>query len=218
MRFDILSLFPDYFKGPFDVSLIKRAKEKGLLEINLIDIRDFAEGKHRKVDDRPYGGGPGMVLLPGPSVKAIRSVKRNGSKVIYLSPQGRKLTAQKCKELSHEKQLILFCGHYEGVDERIIEKEIDEEISIGDYILMSGSCAAIVIIEAVARWIPGVLGNELSPFQESFEQEIFDAPHYTGPVEFEGLAVPEVLRSGHHQKIESWRKEKGLNKFRLTEK
>lgn len=212
MEIDILSLFPDYFNGPFSVSMIKRARERGLLNINLIDIRTFAEGAHNQVDDRPYGGGPGMVLMVEPVVKAIRSCKKKGSHVVYLSPQGAPLTAAKSRELAEAEHLILLCGHYEGVDERAIELEVDEEISIGDYVLTSGLPAAAVLVDAIARFIPGVLGHEDAADQDSFEDGIFDAPHYTRPVEFEGLSVPDVLRGGHHAEIDKWRKERALEK------
>jgi tRNA (guanine37-N1)-methyltransferase len=208
-KYDILSLFPEYFRGPFDESMIKRARAAGLLDINLVDIRDFADNRHHRVDDRPYGGGPGMVLMPEPVVKAIRSVKTMGSKVIYMSPQGRPLNAKKCRELSRH-------DHYEGIDERAIEKEVDEEISIGDYVLTNGCAAAIVLIDAVSRFIPGVIGHEEAVAKDSFESGRLDCPHYTRPEMFEGLAVPEVLLSGHHQKIEEWRRIKSDEKTRLT--
>lgn len=207
MRFDILSLFPDYFKGPFDVSMIKRARENGLIEIGLVDIRAFAEGRHQQVDDRPYGGGPGMVLMPEPVTKAIRSVRKKRSRVIYLSPQGEPLTARKCESLASEEHLILLCGHYEGVDQRAIDLEVDEEISIGDFVVTSGAPAAIVLVDAVSRFIPGVIGNEEATRQDSFENGLFDAPVYTRPPEFEDLEVPLVLRQGHHAEIERWRKD-----------
>jgi len=216
MKVDILSLFPDYFKGPFDVSILKKAREKGLLEINLIDIRDFASNKHAKVDDRPYGGGPGMVLMPEPVCAAIRSVKKEESYVVYLSPQGNKLDAKKCEELAKKKHLILLCGHYEGVDERALQKEVDEEISIGDYVLTNGCLAAIVVIDAAARFIPGVLGHEDAAAQDSFQDGVFDTPHYTRPEVFEGIEVPAVLKSGNHAKIAQWRKEQGQDKFNRT--
>lgn len=213
MEVEILSLFPDYFRGPFDVSILKRAQEKGLLTLRQVDIRDFAEGKHAKVDDRPFGGGPGMVLMPGPVCKAIRSVRRKESRVIYLTPQGKKLTAEKCEELAKEEHLILLCGHYEGVDERVM-KEVDEEISIGDYVVISGCVAAIVLVEGVARFIEGVLGNEESAQNESFQQKGFEAPQYTRPVEFEGEEVPAVLRQGNHKEIAKWGEEKALEKMK----
>jgi len=214
MKVNILSLFPEYFQGPFDVSIMKRAKEKGLLEIELTDIRDFALGKHAKVDDRPYGGGPGMVLLPEPVCAAIRSVKSAKAHVIYLSPQGQLLTAAKCEELATKEHLILLSGHYEGIDERALELEVDEEISIGDYVLTNGCIAAIVIVDAISRFIPGVLGNENASAKDSFQKGIFDGPHYTRPEVFEGLKVPEILRGGHHAEIEKWRQSEALKKTR----
>jgi tRNA (guanine37-N1)-methyltransferase len=211
MRVDILSLFPDYFRGPFDVSILKRAQEKGLLDLHLVDIRDFAKGKHAKVDDRPYGGGPGMVLMPEPVCEAIRSVKDEKSHVVYLSPQGEKLTAAKCQQLSQKEHLVLLCGHYEGIDERAL-KEVHEEISIGDYVLTNGCLAAIVLVDGMARFIPGVLGHEEAAGQDSFQEGIFDAPHYTRPEVFEGIAVPEVLKTGDHAKIAKWRRQRALAK------
>lgn len=212
--FDILSLFPEYFRGPFDESMIKRARNAGLLDINLVNLRDFADNKHNRVDDRPYGGGPGMVLMPDPVVKAIRSVRREGSRVIYLSPQGIPLSAKKCRELASHSHLILLCGHYEGIDERIIEAEVDEEISIGDYVLTSGCVAAIVLVDAVSRFIPGFLGHEAAAQEDSFEDGRLDCPHYTRPEVFEGRSVPEVLLSGHHMQIEEWRRSKADMKTR----
>lgn len=214
MIIDILSLFPEYFQGPFDVSIIKKARERGLLDIRQIDMRQFAEGKHRRVDDRPYGGGPGMVLKPGPVCSAIRSVKREDAHVIYLSPQGTLLNAKTCERLSTYPHLVLVCGHYEGLDERAIECEVDEEISIGDYVLTNGCLPAIVLIDAVCRFIPEVLGHPDAAQSDSFQQGIFDAPQYTKPQEFEGMSVPEVLRQGNHAEIEKWRKNEALNKTR----
>lgn len=214
-RWDILSLFPEYFKGPFDESIIKKAKEKGLLDIHHIDIRDYADNKFRRVDDRPYGGGPGMVIMPQPLTKAIRSVRSPEARVIYLSPQGSLLTAAKCRELASYDHLVLVCGHYEGIDERIVESDIDEEISIGDYVLTSGCAAAIVVLDAVMRFVPGVLGHEDAASQDSFEQGgLLDCPHYTRPEEFEGRKVPEVLLSGNHKHIAEWRHQKALEKTR----
>jgi tRNA (guanine37-N1)-methyltransferase len=212
MRMDILSLFPDYFKGPFDESMIQRARKAGILDIRLVDIRDFTEDRHRRVDDRPYGGGPGMVMMPEPVTRAIRSVKEPGAKVVYLSPQGTPLTAAKCRELANESHLIFLCGHYEGIDERVIDIEVDEEISIGDYVLTSGCAAAIVCVDAISRFVPGVIGHEDAADEDSFEDGLLDCPHYTRPEVFESHAVPEVLLSGNHQKIAMWRREKALEK------
>jgi tRNA (guanine37-N1)-methyltransferase len=204
MIIDLLSLFPDYFRGPFEVSIVKRAIEKGFLEVRHVNIRDFAENKNRRVDDRPYGGGPGMVLCPQPVVSAIRSVKKQGSRVVYLSAQGARLTAAKCAELADVEHLVLLSGHYEGVDERVM-KEVDEELSIGDYVLTSGCAAAIVLIDAVIRFIPGVIGHPDAVEQDSFQNGIFDAPHYAGPRVFEGMEVPSVLLGGNHAQIAKWR-------------
>jgi len=216
MRIDILSLFPNYFQGPFDESIIKRAREKGILDIQLINIRDFATGPHRNVDDRVYGGGPGMVMMPGPIAKAIRSVKKTQTKVIYLSPQGAPLTAEKCRELAKCEHIVMLCGHYEGVDERVLEEMVDEEISIGDYVLTNGCLPAIVLVDALSRFVPGVLGHEEAAATDSFEQGILDHPHYTRPEEFEGKWVPEILRSGDHEKIASWRYNQALMKTKKT--
>ncbi|MBI5273677.1 MAG: tRNA (guanosine(37)-N1)-methyltransferase TrmD [Chlamydiales bacterium] len=216
MEIDILSLFPEYFQGPFDVSIIKRAKEKNLLSIRHKNIRDFAADKHKTVDDRPYGGGPGMVMKPEPVIDAIRSVKTEKSHVIMLSPQGRALNAAKCIELAQKQHLIFVCGHYEGIDERVNELEIDEEISIGDYVLTNGCLAAIVVIDAMARFIPGVIGNEQGAWQDSFMNNAFDTPHYTRPPEFEGLKVPEVLLHGNHAEIKKWREEQAQKKTKLV--
>ena len=212
MEIDILSLFPAYFRGPFDVSMLMRARESGLLEIRHVDIRDFAENKNRRVDDRPFGGGPGMVLCPGPVAKAIRSARKPGSRVVYLSPQGPLLNAAKCQELDKVDHLVLLCGHYEGVDERVLLSEVDEEISIGDYVLTNGCAAAIVVIDAVARFIPGVIGHPDAVWEDSFQEGIFDAPHYTRPEVFEGIEVPQVLREGNHAEIRKWRKSEAMKK------
>lgn len=213
MDIDILSLFPEYFRGPFDVSILKRAREKGIVNIRLTDIRLFAEDKHRRVDDRPYGGGPGMVMMPGPCIRAIRSVKREDSHVIFLTPQGKTLEAKKCEELAKAPHLILLCGHYEGVDERVME-EVDEEISIGDYVLTNGCLPAIVLSDAVARFIPGVLGHKEAALSDSFQGGGLEAPQYTRPEEFEGKCVPSVLLGGNHKEIEQWRKKQSVKKTR----
>lgn len=214
MKIDILSLFPAYFKGPFDESIIGQARKKGLLDINLIDIRSFSDNRHRRVDERPYGGGPGMVLMAPPVSAAIRSVKGPGAHVIYLSPQGKLLTAKKSRELAAYKHLVLLCGHYEGVDERVLESDVDEEISIGDYVLTNGCLPAIVLVDALVRFVPGVLGHDAAADEDSFESGILDCPHYTRPEEFEGKNVPEVLLNGDHKKIAGWRRKKALEKTR----
>lgn len=212
MRIDIFSLFPGYFTGPFDESIIKQARKKGLLDINLIDIRDFADNKHNRVDDRPYGGGPGMVMMPEPVTKAIRSVKTPQSHVVYVSPQGKLLTAEKSRQLATYDHLVILCGHYEGVDERAIESEVHEEISIGDYVLTNGCLAAIVLVDALVRFVPGVIGHDDAVGEDSFENGRLDWPHYTRPEVFEDKKVPEVLLSGHHLKILEWRQQQALKK------
>jgi tRNA (guanine37-N1)-methyltransferase len=212
MRFDILSLFPDYFKGPLDETILKQAQKKGILDIRIVNIRDFAYDRWRKVDDRPYGGGPGMVLMPDPVARAIRSVKGPHSHVVYLSPQGSPLTAAKARFLASYEHLVLLCGHYEGIDERVLESEVDEEISIGDYVLTNGCLPAIVLLDAVVRFVPKVLGHELAAAEDSFEAGILDCPHYTRPPVFEGKEVPPLLLSGNHQEIAKWRRTKGLEK------
>ncbi len=214
MRFDVLSLFPKYFETPLGVSLLKKAQDKGILAIHCHDMRSFGVGRHRQVDDRPYGGGPGMVLQAGPVLQAIRSVKAVDSHVVYLSPQGATLSAKRCRALAQKQHLILLCGHYEGVDERAVELEVDEEISIGDYVVMSGAVAALVLIESVVRFVPGVVGEEESVLQDSFEDGILDVPHYTRPRSVEGKQVPSVLLSGDHARIRRWREQHARAKTR----
>lgn len=214
-KFHVLSLFPEYFSGPFSVSILKKAQENGILSIEQVNIRDFSTSKHQKVDDRPFGGGPGMVMMADPCAKAIRSVKTPKSKVLFLSPQGSLLTAKKCRELAQEEHIILLAGHYEGIDQRVIDQEVDEEISIGDYVVMSGCSAAVVLVEGVSRFLPGVLGNEEGAYHDSFsdgKKGFFEGPQYTRPQTFEGQKVPEVLLSGHQANIQKWRREEGLKK------
>ncbi|NGX45549.1 MAG: tRNA (guanine-N(1)-)-methyltransferase [Chlamydiae bacterium] len=194
------------------MSILKRAREKKLLDIRNHNIRDFAEDKWGRVDDRPFGGGPGMVMMVGPCVRAIRNVRREGSHVIHLSPQGKKLTAAKARALAAHTHLILLCGHYEGIDERVIEAEVDEEISIGDYVLTNGCAAAIVLVDALCRFLPGVLGHDEAANADSFEEGIFEGPQYTRPIEFENRVVPPILRGGNHQEIKKWRHGQALRK------
>ena len=213
MRIDIITLFPSMFRGPFDESIIKRARKKGILEINLHNLRDFTGDRHRTVDDLPYGGGAGMVMKPEPLFRAVEKVKeekRSSWKVILLSPQGQPFAQEKAKELAQEEGLIFICGHYEGVDERVREHLIDEELSLGDFVLTGGELAAMVIIDAIARMLPEVLGCKDSIREDSFYQTLLDYPHYTRPAEFRGWKVPGVLISGNHQKIREWRKKKKL--------
>ncbi|MEM8629271.1 MAG: tRNA (guanosine(37)-N1)-methyltransferase TrmD [Chlamydiota bacterium] len=218
-RFQILSLFPAYFSGPCNLSITGKAQKAGLISIDLVDIRHFSLSKHKKVDDRPFGGGPGMVLTPEPCIRAIRAVRRPKTKAIFLSPQGSLLTTAKCQELAGERDLLFLTGHYEGVDQRVIDQEIDEEISIGDYILPSGCAAALVLLEAIIRFIPGVLGNEEGPYSDSSflaDKSAFEGPQYTRPREYEGSSVPEILLSGHQKNIQKWREEQGRKKLRAV--
>ena len=208
MKFDVLTLFPEMFE-PLNSSIIGRAKEKNLIEINLINIRDFSKDKHKKVDDTPYGGGAGMVMMPDVVYDAYKSIKDENAKVIYMSPQGKKLTQKKVEELAKNKHLIILCGHYEGIDQRVIDKIVDEEISIGDYVLTGGELPAMVLIDSVSRYSDGVITKE-STNEESFTNGLLEYPQYTRPEVFEGEKVPEVLLSGHHANIEKWRKEKSL--------
>ena len=215
MQFDVLTLFPEMFEI-LNESIIGRAKEKGLINVNLINIRDFSKNKHKKVDDTPYGGGAGMVIQPDVVYDAYKSVITNNEKsektrVIYMSPQGKKLDQQKVEELSRQEHLILLCGHYEGIDQRILDTIVDEEISIGDYVLTGGELPAMVLIDSVSRYVEGVL-KDGSTTEESFSQGILEYPQYTRPEVFEGQQVPEVLRSGNHQMIDKWRREQSLKR------
>lgn len=210
MKIDIITLFPKMFDGFLNESIIKRAINKGLVEINIINFREFSKLNNSQVDDTPYGGGNGMVLMPEPIVDAIESVKTEDSKVILMCPQGVTYTEQKAHELKEEKHLIFVCGHYEGFDERI-RNFVDEEISIGDYVLTGGELPAMVISDSVIRLIDGVIKKE-SYMEESFSNNLLDYPVYTKPQEFRGMKVPEVLLSGDHKKIDEWRKEEQIKK------
>ncbi|MBC8590489.1 tRNA (guanosine(37)-N1)-methyltransferase TrmD [Wansuia hejianensis] len=205
MKIDILTLFPDFFSNLSSWSIIGRAIGEGIIDINYIDIRSFSKNKHRKVDDYPFGGGPGMVMTPQPLFDAINSVKSNSSRIIYLSPQGKKLNQKLVNELSSEDHLVLLCGHYEGIDNRIIDNYIDEEISIGDYVLTGGEIPAMVLMDSIIRLLPGVLSSEESYSDESHFDGLLEHPQYTRPREFQGLKVPEILLSGNHEKIKEWR-------------
>lgn len=210
MKFDILTLFPEMFE-PVKQSIIGRATEKGLIEMNLVNIRDFSEDKHKKVDDTPYGGGAGMVMMPDVVYRAYQSIPdRENAKVIYLSPQGDTLNQKKVEELSKSNDhLILLCGHYEGIDQRVLDEIVDEEISIGDYVLTGGEIPAMVLIDTVSRYIDGVL-KEDSIKEESFSNGKLEYPQYTRPEMFLDKKVPEVLLSGHHENIKKWREEQSL--------
>lgn len=204
MRIDFVTLFPDMFAPVMDASILGRAKEKGLMSWGCVNPRDFSEDKHRKVDDRPFGGGPGMVLMAEPLAKAVESLKKKGTTTIFLSPQGETFTDRKASQLAKKKHLVFVCGHYEGVDERILPL-FDEELSIGDYVLTGGELPAMVVADAVARKLPGVLKKEDAAEQESFVSGLLDFPQYTRPREWRGSEVPEILFSGDHKKIAEWR-------------
>lgn len=211
MRIDIFTLFPEMFE-PLKTSILGRALEKDLFELNLINIRDFSKNKHKKVDDYVFGGGDGMLMTPQPLYDAIMSVKTDDSYVIYLSPKGSVLTQSKVKSIAMQhNHLILVCGHYEGIDERIIELCIDEQISIGDYVLTGGELPAMVLVDAVLRYEPQVLHNETSTDDESFSAGLLEHPQYTRPREFMGLSVPEVLINGNHKEIEKWKQEQKIS-------
>ncbi len=208
MKFDVLTLFPEMF-APIKQSILGRATQKNLIDINLVNIRDFSENKHKKVDDTPYGGGAGMVMMPDVVYRAYKSLNSKDAKVIYMSPQGKTLNQKKVVDLSKEKHLVILCGHYEGIDERVVKKIVDEEISIGDYVLTGGELPAMVLIDSVSRYIEGVL-NKDSTSEESFSNGLLEYPQYTRPEIFEGMKVPEILLSGHHENIDKWRKEKSI--------
>jgi tRNA (guanine37-N1)-methyltransferase len=229
MIFDVVTIFPEFFSSILEHGLLKRARAAGLAEFRLHDLRDFTDDRHRTVDDRPFGGGPGMVFKPQPIFRAVQALRGEGGplRVVLLSPQGKLLTQRLAQELAGTGRLALVCGRYEGVDERIAEHVADQEISIGDYVLSGGELPAAVLMEAVTRLVPGVLGNEESAEQDSFAPAeggaawesssraaggVLDFPHYTRPAEFNGWKVPEVLLSGHHQEIRRWRRRRALEK------
>jgi tRNA (guanine37-N1)-methyltransferase len=215
LRVDIISIFPDYFREAFDYGIIRRARAAQLVEIKAHDLRSWTSDKHKVVDDRPFGGGDGMVLKPEPIFAAVESVAgarrredvANGKRIVLLSPQGKRFTQSLATELAQCEQLVLICGRYEGVDERVADVLATDEISIGDYVLSGGEPAALVVIDAVIRLIPGALGSETSATTESFSDGLLDYPHYTRPPEFENMKVPEVLLTGHHAEIAKWRRE-----------
>ena len=208
MKFDVLTLFPEMF-DVLKQSIIGKAQEKELIDINLINIRDFSNDKHKKVDDTPYGGGAGMVMMPDIVYKAYKSVKTDKAKVIYMTPQGKTLNQKKVEDLAKQEHLIILCGHYEGIDQRVLDKIVDEEISIGDYVLTGGEIPAMVLIDSVSRYVDGVIKKE-STEEESFSNGLLEYPQYTRPETFLNSKVPEVLLSGNHQNIEKWRRQKSL--------
>lgn len=209
MRIDILTLFPEMFT-PLSSSILKRAQDKDLIEINVINFRDFASNKHKQVDDTPFGGGDGMVLMCQPIFDAINSIKTENSKIIYMSPKGKTLKQSFVKDYLQYDHLIILCGHYEGVDQRVIDYFNMEEISIGDYVLTGGELPSMVFVDCLSRLIPNVLHNEHSSVDESFSDNLLEYPQYTKPADFNGLKVPDVLLSGNHKEIEKYRREKSL--------
>ena len=207
MKIDVLTLFPEMFAGPLDVSIVQRARNAGLLDLAIHNLRDWTHDRHKTVDDKPFGGGPGMVLKPEPLFEAIESLARDNTRVILMTPDGEKFDQAMARELAREEHLLVVCGSYEGVDERVREALVDEELSIGDYVLTNGGLPAMVVIDAVTRLLPGVLGDDESSQDESFSHGLLEYPHYTRPAEFRGMKVPEILLSGHHAEIEKWRAE-----------
>jgi tRNA (guanine37-N1)-methyltransferase len=214
MRIDIITLFPEICRAPLNESMMKRAQESGALDLHIHNLRAWTSDKHHVVDDAPFGGGQGMVMKPEPIFAAVEdlrnqtsNIKNQTSKVILMSPTGRRFDQRMAEQLSHESNLIVVCGHYEGVDHRVVDHLIDEEISIGDYVLTNGGMAAVILVDAVVRLIPGVLGDEQSAHDDSFREGLLEAPQYTRPAEFRGWKVPEILLSGNHGEIAAWRKE-----------
>lgn len=218
IRFDVVTIFPDFFRGPFDFGIIRRGKEAGRVEIRVHDLRDFTSDRHRTVDDRPFGGGEGMVFKPEPVFKAVEAVRQSSqAEVVVLSAAGRKFNQAEALRLSKADQVILICGRYEGIDERVVEHLATAEISIGDFIVSGGEIAAAVLVDAVTRYVPGVVGKEESILRDSFSDpaadvQLVEHPHYTRPAEFRGWNVPEILISGDHQAVRAWRHEAALEK------
>ena len=216
MKIDVLTLFPAMFAGPLDESIIQRARKAGLLDLKIHNLRDWTHDRHKTVDDRPFGGGPGMLLKPEPLFEAVEALRRDATRVILLSPSGRRFDQAVARELAARTDLLLVTGHYEGFDERVRETLADDELSIGDFILTNGALPAMVVIDAVVRLLPGVLGDDESSHDESFSHGLLEYPQYTRPAEFRGMKVPEVLVSGNHAGIEKWRREQA--RLRTREK
>ena len=210
MKISVLTIFPEMVEPLLNASILGRAQKNGILEIEVINIRDFADNKHHNTDDYPFGGGVGMLMMAQPIFSAFEQIKTKDSLSIYLSPQGKVFNSEMAKDLSKEKHLIFLCGHYEGVDQRVLDNLIDREISIGDYVLTGGELAAIAIIDATARFVDGVLGSNVSAHEDSFSDGLLEAPQYTRPADFNGLLVPDVLLSGNHKEIAAWQREKQL--------
>ena len=207
MEIDILTLFPRIFEGPLDESILKRARERGLVQVRIQNLRDYTHDKHHVVDDRPYGGGPGMLMKPEPIFEAVETLRRADTFIVLMTPQGQPLTQQRVQAFAQKPHLLILCGHYEGVDERVREALVHEEVSIGDYVLTNGALAAAVLVDAVVRLVPGVLGDDESAQQDSFTGGLLEGPQYTRPPEFRGMRVPEVLLSGDHGAVAAWRAE-----------
>jgi tRNA (guanine37-N1)-methyltransferase len=216
MKIDVLTLFPAMFAGPLDESIVKRARDTGLVDLKIHHLRDWAHDRHKTVDDRPFGGGPGMLLKPEPLFEAVESLRREKTRVILLSPAGRPFNQAIAGELAQQDDLLFVTGHYEGFDERVREALADDELSIGDYVLTNGALPAMVVIDAVVRLLPGALGDDASSHDESFSHGLLEYPQYTRPAEFRGMKVPDVLVSGHHAEIEKWRR--GQAKQRTKER
>lgn len=216
MKIDVLTLFPAMFAGPLDESIIKRARLKGLLDLTIHDLRQWTHDRHRTVDDRPFGGGPGMLLKPEPLFEAVESLRREKTRVILFSPAGRKFDQSIARELAQQEDLLLVTGHYEGFDERVREALVDDELSIGDYVLTNGALPAMIVVDAVTRLLPGALGDDASSHDESFSAGLLEYPQYTRPADFRGMKVPEILLSGDHAEIEKWRREQA--RLRTQEK
>ena len=214
MRVDILTLFPDICRAPLSESMMKRAQESRALELRIHNLRDWTTDKHRMADDSPFGGGQGMVMKPEPVFAAVESLRDDASTVVLMTPQGRTFNQSLAFEFSRREHLIVICGHYEGIDHRVTEHLVEAEISIGDYVLTNGAIAAVVLVDAVARLLPGVLGHEGSAANDSFSEGLLEGPQYTRPAEFRGWRVPEVLLSGNHAQIAAWRKEQALERTR----
>jgi len=215
MRFDIITIFPEMFGNVFSVGVLKKALDRNLIEVKVHNLRDFASDKHKQVDDRPFGGRPGMVLKPEPIFSAVENIRENETTPVYLlSPQGRTFNSSLAEELAANRQIVFICGRYEGVDERVVEYLVTDEISIGDYVLTGGEPAAVILVDAVSRFIPDVVGKTESVRKDSFYEGVLDFPQYTRPRDFRGMKVPDVLFSGDHKKIENWRKKKSLEKTR----
>lgn len=215
MKIDILTLFPEMFTGVMESSIMKKAQQNGAFSYQTIDFRRYADNKHQKVDDYPYGGGAGMVLMPQPIFSAVDNIKKSEKKpprIILMCPQGDRYNQRKAEELSKEDHLIFICGHYEGYDERIRQHLVTDEISIGDFVLTGGELGAMTVIDSVVRLLPDALGNQESAQQDSFSTGLLEHPHYTRPASFRGFEVPDVLRSGHHEKIEIWRREQSIKR------